>query len=78
MLSLTQLFHSHPITFSPFEKDLDSLNQNLYLSPFLSLFFGFLSNSTNSKFSLTLDGGGDDDDDDDDLLGSLDCTCQNP
>jgi len=66
----TQLFHSHLITSSPFEKDLGSLNQNLYLSPFLSLPFGFLWNSVNSKFSLTLY--------DDLLLGSsssLNCNC---
>jgi len=64
------LFHSHLITSSPFGKDLGSLNQNLYLSPFLSLFFGCFRNCVNSKFSLTLDG----------LLGSgssLDCNCWN-
>ena len=64
------LLHSHP---HPFEKDLGFLNQNLYLSPFLSFLFGFLWNSVNSKFTLTLD---------DNLLlgsdGSLDCKCWNP
>jgi len=66
-----ECFHTllHPPTF---EKDLGSLNQNLYLSPFLSLPFSCLWNFINSIFSLTLD---------DLLLGSgssLDCNCGNP
>ena len=75
MLSLFVTLNSFTHTLlhpPPYEKDLGSLNQNLYLSLFLSLLFGFLRNSVNSKFSLTLD---------DDLLlgsgGSLDCNCWN-
>jgi len=68
----TQLFNSHLTTSSPFEKGLGSLDQNFYLSPFLSLPFGSLRNSVKFKFSLTLDN----------LLlvsgGSLDCINATP
>jgi len=64
---------THTLLLPPhFGKGLGSLNQNLYLSPFLSISLGCFQNSVNSKFSLTLD----------DLLlgcgGPVDCNRWNP
>jgi len=71
-LSVTLNSFTHTLLHPPpFGKDLGSLNRNFYLSPILSLFFGCLRNSVNSKFSLTVDGL---------LLGSgssVDCNCWN-
>jgi len=39
----------------PIEKDLDSWNQNLYLSNFLSFRIGFCCNSSNSQLSFILE-----------------------
>jgi hypothetical protein len=42
-LSLTPYYiHSHLIISSPFRKDLGSLNQNLYLSPYI-IIYNYLS-----------------------------------
>jgi len=55
-LSFTPDSFTHTLLHPPpFEKDLVSLNQNLYLSPFLSLSLGCFRNFVNCKFSLTLD-----------------------
>ena len=58
MLSLFVILNSSLTPYyilPPFEKYLDSLNQNHYLSPLLSFRFGFCWNSFNSQLSYTLE-----------------------
>ena len=50
-----QLFTHNSLHPPPLEKDLDSLNQHLYLSPLLSLRFVFCWNFFNSQLSFVLE-----------------------